>query len=707
MHTFAKTGVWNPVSIDKQTDSMSKESASVAPMSPPVSPKGSPYTASDDADNTTTNSGSDSSPNPIRSASPVSEVELHAQDTQAPVELVISSSSNTSNPSSNINKNTASEHSTNDQSSGGITVPLELAKSEKQGDEYPREKFMCFGNMLREGVGFVIASWARSPAVILTALIGPLIVQFAQSDSLCDVNLNTGLTPGGAHIVSTTCSTGGLTATSTRSPWNDTLWRSLNGTACQIDNTFAGAPEKMWIQDIGQSEVSPSCKSALTAYRELTGFTCNCTGSYAFLPAGARPGTVLTISSTVVYVSMIFVAPVFGALVDISPYRKRLWAYTAIGLGASTAGFSFLGGDHLWTVALTSLTCAGIVYDMMFLPIIAYLPELHHDSNMRSNYAGFAQGANFGAQFVMGVLMLAFTVALGPLLGSVGVAVVSCLTVTLWIAIGNWRALLRMNSRAPGHALEKNMSLCASSFLSIFETMKMLYKDHPMAIRYLLCNLCGGTAVSVNISLITTYLAVQLQMTGSKIVIVYMIVMTVGAPAAYLYGPCVRRCSAKCGYISLMLFCFVANTGLPFLINQPTERHQMYVYFFAPMAGGYFGLFYAMQSVIFSNFIPVGEEAACYGLQSFSNTVIRWIPPLVYGAIVQATNDHRFAIIHPVILYLIAAIIMTTIDFDKGRADVASKGKRRQSGVLSLNKVLDEAELANLDDETIATTEKP
>ena len=224
-----------------------------------------------------------------------------------------------------------------------------------------------------------------------------------------------------------------------------------------------------------------------------------------------------------------------------------------------------------------------------------------------------------------------------------------------------------------------------------------------MAIRYLLCNLCGGTAVSVNISLITTYLAVQLQMTGSKIVIVYMITMTVGAPAAYLYGPCARRCGAKCGYISLMLFCLAANTGLPFLINQPTEAHQNYVYLFAPLAGGYFGLFYAMQSVIFSNFIPVGEEAACYGLQSFSNTVIRWIPPLVYGAIVQATNDHRFAIIHPVFLYLLAALIMVTIDFEKGRADVAAKGKQRQTGITPAREPVDENELVSPADDAIMT----
>ena len=698
--------------------SAGKESASVSPLSPPLSPRGADYQAPELSPGSSSPSsssvvvggggGDGSSPPPTRSASPpATKAELDDMAANHRDELVLAPiiSSSSAAP-------VAGAAGPGGAAKFNITVqPLKLAgvRAPPQGSRQPetsyaREKFFCCGMMLREGTGFVLASFARSPAVILTALIGPLVVQFAQSDSLCGINPNTGLSPGGAAVISQACSTGGLTPTSSRAPWNDTLWRAVNGTACQIDNTFAGAPETMWIQDVGQADVNAGCAFALAAYRAETGFTCNCTGAYAFLPAGARPGTVLTISSTVVYVSMIIVAPVFGALVDISPHRKRLWGFTAVALGCTTLGFSFLGGDHLWAVALFSLTCAGCVYEMMFLPIVAYLPELHHDSVVRSNYAGYAQGANFAAQFIMGVFMLAFTLGLGPFLGSVGVAVISCVAATAWIFTGNWRALVRMDPREPGHVSAPGTSLCTSSFVSIAKTTKMLYREHPMAMRYLMCNLCGGTAVSVNISLITTYLAVQLQMTGSKIVIVYMITMTVGAPAAYMYGPCARRCGAKFGYIGLMLFCFAANAGLPFLINQPTEAHQNYVYLFAPLAGGYFGLFYSMQSVIFSNFIPVGEEAACYGLQSFSNTVIRWIPPLVYGAIVQATNDHRFAIIHPVVLYLIAAAIMATIDFDKGRADVAKKGKRRQTGSESARGAeFDEDELVSPGDEEIVT----
>ena len=108
---------------------------------------------------------------------------------------------------------------------------------------------------------------------------------------------------------------------------------------------------------------------------------------------------------------------------------------------------------------------------------------------------------------------------------------------------------------------------------------------------------------------------------------------------ALLYGRCVKRIGAKSAYIALMLFSFVCNTGLPFIINKPEQA--AYTYFFAPIAGMYFGLFYAMQSAVFTNFIPVGEEAACYGLQNFSGVVIRWIPPLIYTMMDDAGASTR------------------------------------------------------------------
>ena len=82
---------------------------------------------------------------------------------------------------------------------------------------------------------------------------------------------------------------------------------------------------------------------------------------------------------------------------------------------------------------------------------------------------------------------------------------------------------------------------------------------------------------------------------------IYVIVMRGGRRPQ----PVRQRIGAKSAYIALMLFSFVCN-GLPFIINKPEQA--VYTYFFAPIAGMYFAVL-AMQSG-FTNFIPVGEEAA-------------------------------------------------------------------------------------------------
>ena len=559
---------------------------------------------------------------------------------------------------------------------------VSLDEQQKE-DAYATEMFCCCGAMLTEGVGFFIASFARSPSVILAALVGPLILQLAESDSRCQTNPSTGFSSG---VDGTSCIADLL------NPWNETLWRHLNGTGCSILDSFgstttthatsatsAAAQIGIVQYDIGLSNIKPSCANALSEYRLVTGFTCNCTGDYAFLTGGLRPGAVLTVSTSIYYFIMVFLAPVVGALADVTPHRKKMFAVFAIMYIISIAGMSIVDSGYLWVVSMVFSTAAGPSYDIMTIPVNAYLPEIHHKEIIRAKYSGFSTAANYSAQFIFGFIMSILTVTLQTSIGSVGVGQISCILCAIWIASFTGLAYKRMGKRAAGHPRDPNHSLIKASFGSIKNTTILLYNEHPMALRYLLTNIFGATAIVVNIALLTTYLAKQMKMDGSQIVIVYLLVMSSGAPISATYGTLNKCFGAKKLYIFIMIFAMFCNGIVPLLINQPNQQYAVYI--FAPIAGGYFGLFFAMQSLIFSNFIPVGEEAGCYGLQTFSSSVARWFPPLIYSAIVQRLNDHRIALIHLCIFYFIAAILMCFVDFKQGKEDVAKKGRLRISAV--------------------------
>ena len=216
----------------------------------------------------------------------------------------------------------------------------------------------CAGEYLQEGYGFSLASFARSPSVILAALVGPLILQLAETDALCQTNPATSLSSG---VDGSLCMSNGEFALQ---KWDETLWQSFNGSSCGVSSElFDGVS-----YDIGKASTDEVCAGALMAYRAVTSFTCNCTGDYAFLESGVRPGTILTFSATMYYLIMVFVAPVVGALSDVTPHRKRMWLIFASIYVVSVSLMTILGQHNVWVAALFFSTTAGPAYGTFQAP---------------------------------------------------------------------------------------------------------------------------------------------------------------------------------------------------------------------------------------------------------------------------------------------------------------------------------------------------
>lgn len=332
-------------------------------------------------------------------------------------------------------------------------------------NDYVTEEFCCCGvPMLQEGIGFFTASFAKSPSVILAALVGPLTLILAEHDSNCGSNPLTGFTTGLDGQQCTAYGEFGKIGIL----WNETLWRQLNGTQCGIYDSFGGAISQVLSYDIGLASNNLGCATALSAYRQVTGFTCNCTGDYAFLENGLRPGVVLTISTSIYYLIMVFVAPIIGAIADVTPHRKRLWAIFAVVYSVSIFSMALLGTGYFWVISLTFGTIAGPAYDIMSIPINAYLPELHHKEIIRAKYAGFSTGANYAAQFFIGIIMSILTLSFKSSIGSTGVAQLSCIVCGIWIVFFTVQSYKRMGPRAAGHPKDPNVSIARAGKYIIY-----------------------------------------------------------------------------------------------------------------------------------------------------------------------------------------------------------------------------------------------
>jgi UMF1 family MFS transporter len=61
----------------------------------------------------------------------------------------------------------------------------------------------------------------------------------------------------------------------------------------------------------------------------------------------------------------------------------------------------------------------------------------------------------------------------------------------------------------------------------------------------------------------------------------------------------------------------------------------------------------------------VGREASFFGLYEVSERGTSWLGPLLFGAVVAATNSYRQALLSLIVLFVVGTIILFLTDTDK------------------------------------------
>ena len=73
----------------------------------------------------------------------------------------------------------------------------------------------------------------------------------------------------------------------------------------------------------------------------------------------------------------------------------------------------------------------------------------------------------------------------------------------------------------------------------------------------------------------------------------------------------------------------------------------------------------ALSRSLFSRMIPAGREASFFGIYEVSERGTSWMGPLVFGAVVAATNSYRQALLSLIIFFVVGMIILYLTDTDK------------------------------------------
>ena len=114
--------------------------------------------------------------------------------------------------------------------------------------------------------------------------------------------------------------------------------------------------------------------------------------------------------------------------------------------------------------------------------------------------------------------------------------------------------------------------------------------------------------------------------------------------------------------------------ALPFLFNMvhsfartsswsppPSSLHPL----FSPSSS----FFFHLPSFFLWQIIPSKKKAEFVGLYSFFGYIFRWVPPLVYLAIVEVTNDQMIAFLSITIYMVLATVVLLFVNFEKGEEE--------------------------------------
>ena len=77
----------------------------------------------------------------------------------------------------------------------------------------------------------------------------------------------------------------------------------------------------------------------------------------------------------------------------------------------------------------------------------------------------------------------------------------------------------------------------------------------------------------------------------------------------------------------------------------------------------------ALSRSLFSLMIPAGREASFFGLYEISERGTSWIGPLIFGAVVGATNSYRQAILSLIVLFLAGILVLAVTNTDRAIRD--------------------------------------
>jgi UMF1 family MFS transporter len=374
------------------------------------------------------------------------------------------------------------------------------------------------------------------------------------------------------------------------------------------------------------------------------------------------------IATTIALTLVALLAPFLGVIADRAAVKKRMLAGFLAGGVTATACMFFIGhGD--WRLAALLLIAATIGANGSFVFYDALLPHVARGEEMhRLSTAGYALG------YIGGGLLLALNLAWiqkpawfglpsGPHLPPDSATLpvrLAFLSVAVWWLLFSLPLLRRVPEPPAKRSSPHAATFAISDLGRIWRDLRSYREASLLLVAFLIYNDGIGTIIRMAVIYGT-----ELGIGRGALIGSILLVQFVGVPFSFLFGSLAGRIGVKAAiflglavYAGISVFAYFMTSATHFLI-------------LALLVGTVQGGTQALSRSLFSSMIPPEKSGEFFGFFSVAEKFAGIFGPATFALVLALTGSSRNAILSVVVFFVAGALVLRSVDVDRGRRRVA------------------------------------
>lgn len=348
-----------------------------------------------------------------------------------------------------------------------------------------------------------------------------------------------------------------------------------------------------------------------------------------------------------------FLMPIFGAMVDFTPYRRAVGIASAVVITIIQA-VQIYSVSSTWFPMLILQAIAGFFYQIQVVAVYSYLVDMARQLG-EAKMNGFSStftSIQFSSQ--AGFLLIVTVISIVIKSSSVVTAQISQGINTLCaILLFGFGWFKYMTPRPAAKELREGRSLLLAGFRQNLSTAKNVNSFFKKGLRwYFLALTFAEASASALVTLSVIYLGDSLKMSGAEIGIFFLITLVSTLPGTVISWWVTKRTNPNTSWKFANVYLFVA-VMIGCLILEGLPKYCAYIW--GVFVGLGLGWFYPTENLFFSIIMPKGQEAEMAGFYVYCSVVLSWLPPLVFTLLMEVNMPQKYGVIVVGVFFLVAA----------------------------------------------------